>query len=423
MRHYLLGNIQKWLEALGLSPYYSHIFSVGLILFAIVILSWTANYITKNLILIIVSKIIGRTKNKWDDVFLEKKVFQRLSHLAPILVIYMTIGYAFPESEEALDFFDKLINIYILTVLLFVIFAVLSAVNQIYFDTTGRKRGTSIRSYVQVIKIVLSVLFAIFVLAELFDKNVMYYITGMGAMTAVLLLVFKDSILGLVAGVQLTGNDMVRIGDWIEMPSRNADGDVIELTLNTVKVRNFDKTITTIPTYALISESYRNWRGMSESGGRRIMRSIIVDQRSVKFCTPEMLDKFREFKILRDYIDERLKEIEEFNLSHGLVNDIVVNGRKMTNLGMFRKYIEFYLKHHRFIRQDMTLLVRQLAPSEKGIPLQVYAFTKTTDWVDYEGIQADVFDHLLAVVPYFYLNVFQLPSGDDLREFLGLKKP
>jgi miniconductance mechanosensitive channel len=414
----LLTNIQALFHSAGFSENLSNTISVALVLLAIIFLSWLANYIAKNIILVIVRKIVQNTKNTWDNAFLDQRVFQRLSHLAPIVVVSLTIGYAFPGSEKTLANFDKLINVYILGVALFVVFAVLNAVNQIYNERIGTKRGTTIKGFLQVGKIVFAILFAIVVLAELFDQNVGYFLAGMGTMTAVLLLIFKDSILGLVGGIQLAGNDMVRIGDWIEMPSRNADGDVIEVSLNTVKVRNFDMTITTIPTYALIAESYRNWRGMAESGGRRISRNILIDQKSVKFCPPELLEKLKEFSLLRSYIEIRQAEIEEFNKKNNLLNDRVVNGRMLTNLGLFRKYIELYLKNHNRIHKDMMLLIRHLAPSEKGIPMQVYAFTNTIQWVEYESIQADVFDHLLAVIPFFELNVFQLPTGEDFKNLI-----
>ncbi|MFW5886783.1 MAG: mechanosensitive ion channel family protein, partial [Bacteroidota bacterium] len=241
---------------------------------------------------------------------------------------------------------------------------------------------------------------------------------GMGALAAVLMLVFKDSILGLVAGIQISAYDMVRIGDWIEMPSHNADGDVIDISLNTVKVQNWDKTITTIPTYALVSESFYNWRGMQEAGGRRIKRNISIDMKSVKFCTKEMLEKFKKIQYLKSYIEDKEKELLEFNKKNNVDEYILVNGRRLTNIGVFRKYLEAYLRNHPHIHKNMTFLVRHLQPTDRGIPVEIYVFANDTVWANYEGIQADIFDHVLAVIPEFGLRVFQSPSGDDFQKMM-----
>mgnify|MGYP001425909292 FL=1 len=236
------------------------------------------------------------------------------------------------------------------------------------------------------------------------------------------MVIFKDSLLGLVAGVQLTTNDMVRVGDWIEMPKYHADGDVIEISLHTVKVRNWDRTITTIPSYALISDSFKNWRGMHSSGGRRIKRAIHIDTSSIRFCTEEMIEKFRKIHLLTDYINRKEKEIEEYNEKNGIDRSVLVNGRRMTNIGCFRAYVENYLKHHPHIHKEMTLMVRQLAPGEHGLPLEIYAFTAGTQWTFYESVQADIFDHIFAVAPEFGLRVFQNPTGYDLQRLLDAER-
>ncbi len=420
MKNNLIYIIQDWLAVLGVSGQLSEILSVTIIIATIAVLSWLANYLTKNILLKIVTRLVKKTKTQLDDILLEKKVFHKLSHFAPAIIIYFTIEFAFPDAPGTVAFLKQLTFIYMLFVCLLVINAFLSAINSIYDITIGKNKGTSIKSYIQVLKIIITIIFILIMLSLLLNKEIGYFLTGMGAMTAIFMLVFKDSILGLVGGIQLTTNDMIRIGDWIEMPSRNADGDVIEVTLNTVKIRNFDMTISTIPTYALVSESYRNWRGMSESGGRRIMRNIYIDQKSVKFCTQEMLDKFSEFYLLKDYIATKITEIEEYNKKHGLINNTVVNGRKLTNLGMFRQYIKMYLKNNQNINQDMLSLVRHLAISEKGIPMQVYTFSRLKSWPEYEAVQADIFDHLLAIIPEFELKVFQLPTGEDIKEIASL---
>jgi miniconductance mechanosensitive channel len=269
---------------------------------------------------------------------------------------------------------------------------------------------------VQLIFVMIGILWAISII---FGVQVTRIFAGLGAVAAVLMLVFKDTILGFVAGIQLSANKMLKVGDWIEMPSHNADGTVLEVTLNTVKVQNWDKTITTIPTYALVSSPFMNWRGMEESGGRRIKRSIYLDMQSVRFCNPEMLDKFKKIHHLKEYIEQREAEIENYNHSNNIDETVLVNGRRMTNLGVFRKYVENYLMRHPSINKEMTFLVRHLQPTEKGIPLEIYVFSSEQRWAHYESIQADIFDHLLAVIPEFGLQVFQLPSGSDLRGLTG----
>ena len=247
----------------------------------------------------------------------------------------------------------------------------------------------------------------------------MSLLVGMGASAAILMLVFKDTILGLVASGQVSANNMVKPADWIEMPSRKADGTVLEITLNTVKVQNWDRTISTIPTYALVSESFTNWKGMEESDGRRIKRSIYIDMRSVKFCPPELIEKLKRIHFVKDYIEQRSKEIEEYNAKMGFDTTIPVNGRRMTNLGIFRRYLEFYLRNNPKINQGATLMVRQLQPTELGIPIEIYCFSTEKAWVIYEGVQADIFDHVLSVVPEFELRIFQNPSGDDFQRLVN----
>jgi miniconductance mechanosensitive channel len=259
---------------------------------------------------------------------------------------------------------------------------------------------------------------AILMISTLINQNPLILLGGLGALSAVLLLVFQNSILGLVAGIQLSANDMVRVGDWIEMPKHNADGDVIEITLTTVKVQNWDKTITMIPSAAFISESFKNWRGMQESGGRRIKRSIFIDVSSIQFCTEEMIERFKKIQYLKDYIEAKEKEIEAYNQEHNVDPSSKVNGRRLTNIGTFRMYIQKYLENHPRIHKDMTTMVRQLAPGEYGLPLEIYAFTNDVRWAVYESIQSDIFDHIFAAAPEFGLRVFQNPTGHDMREML-----
>jgi len=247
------------------------------------------------------------------------------------------------------------------------------------------------------------------------NKTPIFLLSGVGALAAVMMLIFRDSILGFVAGIQLAANKMVAVGDWIEMPKYGADGDVLEVALTTVKVQNWDKTITTIPTYALISESFKNWRGMAESGGRRIKRSVSLDMSSIKFCDEEMLDRYRKIQYISEYIETKKIELEKFNQATEVDHASLANGRRMTNIGTFRAYVQAYLRNHPEINKDMTFLIRQLPPSENGLPIEIYVFSKDKVWANYEAIQADIFDHILAVVPEFDLRVYQNPTGADFQ--------
>jgi miniconductance mechanosensitive channel len=410
--------IKKWTLGFGLSENAAGIAGwIGMAL-GIIILAIIAAFVTRKFFLAGIKYFVGRTKTMWDDVLLKRKVFSRLSHLAPAIVIYFT-AYLFEPFDGLIEHFSTL---YMIFAGLLAVMAFLSAVVDIY-STYDVSRYKPIKGYIQVVKIVLSVVVGIVVFAALVGKSPWYFLSGLGAMTAVLILVFKDSILGLVAGIQLSANDMVRIGDWIEMPKFGADGDVTDVTLNTVKVQNWDKTITTIPAYALISDSFKNWRGMSESGGRRIKRSISINMDSIKFCTPEMLERFESFGVISEYVRSKRAEIEAFNATLDTDISVVVNGRNLTNVGTFRAYVESYLRSHPNIHHGMTFLVRQLPPGEHGLPIEIYVFSSDQDWVNYEGIQADIFDHMLAVIPMFDLAVFQSPSGSDFRILVPPTRP
>lgn len=400
-------------ERSGLSPWAVELTTSVTALFLLLILSVTANVVAKRIILRFVAEVVRRTRNSWDDVLVERRVFGRLSHLAPAVVIYALVPVALAESSVVAVAVQRLTIVYMIVAGTATVYALLDALSDISRSVPSFAK-IPVKSYGQLVKIFFFVLAAVFVVATLLDKSPWGIVSGIGALTAVLLLVFRDSILGLVATVQLSGNDMVRVGDWIEMPSYSADGDVIDMSLHTVKVQNWDKTITTIPTHALISDSFRNWRGMQESGGRRIKRSLYIDMNTVRFVDEAMLQKYRKFDYLGEYVDRKLAEIDEYNRTH--VRDLseVVNGRRLTNLGTFRAYVEVYLKRHSMISDEMTFLVRQLQPTERGIPIEVYVFSRDVRWANYEQIQADIFDHLLAVVPEFGLRVYQAPSGSDI---------
>jgi len=379
----------------------------------IVLLCIAAHFITKKIVLRLVALVITRNKFKWDDRLLERKVFHKLSHIVPAVIIF-SFSSAFPGYAS---WIQKGAYVYLLIAAMSVLNAFLNAVGDIY-QTYEVSKVKPIRGYIQVAKIILFIVGAIVLISALIGQNPLYILSGLGALSAVLMLIFKDSILGLVAGVQLSANDMVRVGDWIEMPKYNADGDVIDITLNTVKVKNWDKTVTMIPSYALISDSFKNWRGMQDTGGRRIKRSLYIDATSVKFCTPEMLARFRKIHLLSDYIENKQQEIESYNQERQIDTEITVNGRRLTNVGTFRIYIQQYLEHHPHIHHDLTTMVRQLAPGEHGLPLEIYTFTSDIRWAVYESVQADIFDHLMAIAPEFDLRIYQAPSGHDMRNML-----
>jgi miniconductance mechanosensitive channel len=410
--------IERWIEwynelltGTALSETMVVIIENATIIIITLVVAGLADFLLKKIIIASIHNIAKRSKNDWDDIFVERKVFNRLAHLAPAWIIYASLQYIFdaPKLVETLGNFTQA---YMVLVVLLVIDAVLNALHEIY-QKLPISQGRNIKSFVQVLKIIFYFVAIIFIISLFSENNMRGLFTGLGAMAAVLLLVFKDTILGFVASIQLSANKMVNVGDWISMPKYNADGDVIDIGLNTVKVQNWDKTIATIPTYALVSESFNNWKGMEESGGRRIKRSLNIDMNSVGFLDKAQIEKFRNFHVLRDYINQTEKEIDEYNKSLQLEEDVVTNGRKMTNLGTFRKYLEEYLHRHPKIHQDMTFLVRYLQPTDTGMPVEIYVFSNDQAWAKYEAIQADIFDHILAILPEFGLRVFQNPTGGD----------
>lgn len=406
-----------WMRELGMGEDAAILATDGIEVLWVALVAWIANFVAKRILLLVVEQFAQRTKTHWDDRLVERRVFHRLAHLAPGMVIY-SMAPVVLTTPELIMWAQKGAQIYMILAGVLVIDALLTAVNDIYtgYDVANR---IPILSYLQVIKLVVSLAGLIVVVSLVIDKSPLLLLSGLGAATAVLLLIFKDTILGLVAGIQLVANDMVRKGDWIEMPKYGADGDVEEITLNVVKVRNWDKTVTTIPTYALISDSFRNWRGMTESGGRRIKRAIRIDMNSIGFLSRERIEELRGIKKLSRYLEQREQEIEAYNREYGDVDKSPANGRRMTNIGVFREYCKAYLSQHKDIHKDMTFLVRQLAPDAEGLPLEIYVFSSDQRWVEYEGIQADIFDHLLAVLPLFGLRAYQRPAGADLRAALG----
>lgn len=394
---------------LTLAGYLSYI----VIFLLILLLCVVANFITKRVVIRIITKVVKNTRFKWDDILLERKVFHKLSHVVPAIIIYH-FASVFPESFRQI--IEKGAMAYLIIMGLVIISSALNAMNDIY-QTYQVSRIKPIKGYIQVVKIIIVTIGVILVIANLIGKSPLLLLSGIGALSAVFMLVFKDSLLGLVAGIQLSTNDMVQVGDWIQMPKYGADGDIIDISLNTVKIQNFDKTITMIPSYALISDSFINWRGMQTAGGRRIKRSLFVDTNSISFCSDEMIHNFKNIDYLVNYVTTREREIIEYNIKNKVNQSSRVNGRALTNIGVFRAYITNYLQHHPGINQEMTLMVRQLAPTENGLPIEIYAFTNNTEWAVYETVQADIFDHLFAVAPEFGIQIFQNPTGNDFKNF------
>ena len=410
----MLEILKNWIVNQGLDISAADILARGLIIVLIIILSLIANFLAKRFILKGIAKVISRTATQWDDIILREKVFNRLALLAPAIVIYLLIPIPLAAYDLTISVICGVVLIYMIIISLLAVDSFLNASLTIY-ESYEISKEVPIKGFIQVFKIIIYFIGAILIISILLDKSPVFLFSGLGAFTAILMFIFKDAILGFVAGIQLTANRMVAKGDWIEMPKYGANGNIIEVVLTTVKVQNWDKTITTIPTYAFISESFKNWRGMSESGGRRIKRSISIDMNTIQFCTKEMLDRFSKIQYIADYIKEKEAAMQEYNKLEQFDDSSLVNGRRMTNIGTFRAYVEAYLNSHPMINREMTFLVRQLAPNEHGLPIEIYVFSKEKAWANYESIQADIFDHIMAVVPEFDLRVFQDPSGRDFN--------
>jgi miniconductance mechanosensitive channel len=385
----------------------------GLILL-VLLLSWVAHRVSQGPINRSIEKFAHYTIQQWDDILVEKHIVKRILYFIPLILLYV-LSSPILTGTSLLPLSQTLISVLFLIAGMMFLDAILSALLAIYGKSAIAKE-ISITPFVQVLKLGLYFVTGILLLSLLLQKTPLYFLSGLGALTAVLMFVFKDVLMGFVAGIQLIANKMVAPKDWIEMPKYGADGDVIEITLTTVKVQNFDNTITTIPTYALINESFKNWRNMNLSGGRRIKRYVNIDLGSIKFCSSEMLERFKRIQLISQYIQNRQEEILVYNKKHQVDESTLVNGRRLTNIGVFRSYVEAYLRQHPMIHKDMTFLIRQLSPSENGLPIEIYVFCKDTNWTAYEAIQADIFDHILAVVPEFDLRVFQEPSGSDFQK-------
>jgi len=412
MKELLGAQLKNWLINEGISEYWAVIFQSAIAIVVVLIVAWLSDLIAKRILIAFITKVVRKTKTHWGDIMLERKVFNKISHFAPALIIYTSASYL--DRETWSNFVENGAYVYMIILAIMLLDTFLNAGNDIY-NTMPVSKTRPIKGYLQIVKIFFYSLGIISIIAKFIDRDPLTIIAGMGAFAAVILLIFKDTILGFVASIQLSANRMVNIGDWISMPSKGADGTVIDISLNTVKVQNWDKTISTIPTYALVSESFNNWKGMEESGGRRIKRHFNIDVKSIHFLSEEDMDRFEKIKLIQDYVIKKKEEIRSLNPE----GEIPVNQRRLTNIGTFRKYVEAYLHDNPKIHDNMTFLVRQLQPSEKGLPIEIYVFSNDQAWANYEAIQADIFDHILAIVPEFNLKVFQNPTGDDFQKLVN----
>lgn len=419
-----MTQLQEWIYRLlvdmGLMSERASYLDNAVILGLIVAVTVAIDYFCRYLVLGSMKRLARKTKNQLDDLIIDRKIIHKMMHMIPAVLVYILLPFAFPADETplTLSILQKLCLLYIIAVSLRFISASLTLVLDIYNQKDSFK-NKPLKGFIQILQVTAYFIGAVLIIAVLIDKSPVSLFAGLGASAAILMLVFKDTLLGFVAGIQLSANDMLRAGDWITMSKYGANGTVLEMNLTAVKVRNFDNTITTIPSYALVSDAFQNWRGMSESGGRRIKRSLSIDMHSIHFCTPELLSRLRKIALLTDYIDTRNEEIRQYNEARDFDRSIPVNGKQLTNLGLFRAYIVRYLRSLPEINNDLVCLVRHLQPAETGIPIEIYCFSSNKVWAEYEAIQARIFEHILAAIPEFELSVFQNVSGEDLwkREF------
>ena len=414
------NRIQDWLLQQGLGAGATAAVTRAAEIALVVVLAAIADAVAKRVVVRGLENLVGRTTAQWDDVIVRRRLLHRLAHLAPALVIYVFAPSVLEGYGAWIVIVRRAALIYMLAATVLAIDGVLSALVEIV-QSSKYSRDLPVKSVIQVLKLILYGVAAIAVVSLIIGQSPGLLLSGVGAMTAVLMLVFKDPLLGLVAGVQLSANQMVAHGDWIEMPKYGADGDVLEVALTTVKVQNWDKTITTIPTNALITESFKNWRGMSDSGGRRIKRAITIDMNSIRLCDEKMVERFSMIQYIAEYLEKKRQEISSWNAARHVDASDSVNARQLTNIGTFRAYVVAYLRNHPMVHQEMTFLVRQLAPTAHGLPIEIYVFSRDQRWSQYENIQADIFDHILAMVPAFDLLVYQNPSGGDVRDLVEIR--
>jgi miniconductance mechanosensitive channel len=412
--------LMHWLGETGASPqtcyFLEHlILGLGLILVVAII-----DYISRNIILNIVARYAKRSNNPYDDILVEMRVFKHLAHVVPALVAKEGLTFVFQDYATLISPLQKLVDIYIIIAIIFFVQAVLRAAKTLLLNSEDFK-DKPIGSYTQLLNIINYLVGILFIISNVTNKPLWTLLTAFGALSALIILTFRDTILGLVASIQISGNDIVRIDDWIEVPKYGADGHVVEINLTTIKVKNWDNTVTTIPTYVLINDAFKNWRGMEESEGRRMKRSVNIKISSIKFCTPEILEHFKKIDLIRDYVTQKESEINQYNAEHKINKSVLANGRNLTNVGIFREYLSNYIQKHPKVNKELIMMVRQLPPTDKGLPLEIYCFTLDKEWVDHETIAADIFDHVLATIPSFDLEIFEGPTGKDFQAAISAK--
>ena len=406
---------------LGFSEIYAEVLKSGMLFILIFLFALLVNYIVKKIVVKLIQGFAEKTEVKYDDIILEKRVILYITHLVPAAVIHLFMYLVFDEKVDypfdyqfVINLINSIISLYVYAILWLVLFSGVDAFYEIYKETKVAKR-VDIKGFLQLIKVIISIFFVILIVSVIVDKKPGAILAAFGAVAVALIFVFKDTLLGFVAGIQIAANNMLKPGDWISMPAMNTDGTVLEIGLTTCKIQNWDKTISTVPTYTLVTKSFANWRGMEESGGRRIKRSFFIDINTIKFIDKKMIDKFKNFHLLKDYIKLKEIEITEYNSKYKLEKSKEINARRMTNIGTFRKYIEHYLKEHPKLKKDMTILVRQLQVTPDGLPLEIYVFSADQRWIEYEAVQSDIFDHIFAIINEFELKLYQNPSGRDFQ--------
>ncbi|WP_300438080.1 mechanosensitive ion channel domain-containing protein [Christiangramia sp.] len=401
----------------GMNPVIAQYLNLFINLLAITLLVIGINYIIKHFIIEGFKLFTNKTKTTFDDFLIKSNFPRYVGRFLPILLVYKTFPLIFADFPETLRVFHFVLKIYVIILLIWIFRSILRSTRN-YLKTREEFNDKPLESFSQIIMIFIWIVGFMFIFSEITGKSVVGFAISLGAASAVILLIFKDTILGLVASIQVSVNDIVRIGDWISFEKFGADGTVTEINLATVRVQNWDNTYTTIPTYSLISDSFQNWRGMQESPGRRIKRSVYIKQNSVKFLSPEKINELKKIKLIAPYLENRQVEIDKFNEANNIDKGLLINGRNQTNLGIFRKYADSYLHEHSAIHKEMYIIVRHLAPTANGIPLEILCFSRDKRWENFEYISADIFDHLIAAIPYFDLKLFESPSGDDIRDFL-----
>lgn len=402
----------------GVPSEVAHFVNVLMLLAILVIIVWGVAWVSNKVLISVSSRVAARTSTHFDDHLLKNKTATIFSRVIPYLIVVEALPIIFNHFPRGLELLTKATDIYIIVWFVRLLRSILHSLRD-YLKTKSEYKDKPIDSFIQVVIIVANIVAGIMIFSTVTGKSAGAFLTAMGAASAILLLIFKDTILGFVASIQVSVNDMVRIGDWITMEKYGADGDVVEINLTTVKVQNFDKTITTIPTYYLISDSFKNWRGMQQSGGRRIKRAIRVKVSSIRFLTNEDLDKFRRIQLVTEYIDHKKAELTTYNAEKNVDLSLHINGRHLTNIGLYRKYISSYIEYNDKLHKGMTMMVRQLEPTINGLPIELYVFTNDIRWQNYEGIMADLFDHLLAAATYFDLEVYEMPTSSDVRHLVN----